>query len=73
MTDLELFARHADQWWTLEKSGAYTLCKSQNWHCDGRNYYGDTPVYQVFKDGKRVLATTNYLYAVEYMRKVKQE
>ena len=72
MTDLEVFAtytiEHGGIWYELEP-GMY---KSQMWHMtDGRNSYGDTPVYQVFdRSGKRIFASTNYIYALNRWKEV---
>ena len=68
MSDLERFARFQLEqggiWYRLEKCAAGGLYKTQKRYCDGRNDWYETAVYQVFdQDGRRVLATTNYIEA----------
>ena len=73
MTDLELFAQQTISqggiWYELERG----LYKSQSWYEVRNNYFGDAPVYQVFdRSGKRIFASTNYMSAVEFWKKVKK-
>lgn len=78
MRDVELFANDmlskGGTWFELEKCGAYVLYKTQSIFCDGRNWHGFKPVYQVFDgDGKRVFASTNYNNAMRILRKGKND
>ncbi len=67
MTELELFAQQTilqgGIWYELEPG----LYKSQSWHEVRNNFFGDTPVYQVFdSSGKRLFASTNYISAFKF-------
>lgn len=67
MTELELFARQGGCWYCLENGSRGSLYKTYKQYCDGRNYFNETPVYQVFNsDGKRLFASTNYIEAVRF-------
>jgi len=67
MTELEMFSRAGGIWICLESSSSGSLYKTYKQYCDGRNYFNETPVFQVFdENGKRILATTNYIEAVRF-------
>ena len=74
MTELEIFAKftleHGGIWHELERSENAGLYKTQTRRMNGRNYEYDSPVYQVFVDGKRVFASTNYRQAYAKYKKI---
>lgn len=77
MNELETFAKftleHGGIWYELERSENVGLYKTQGRRMIGRNYEYDSPVYQVFVDGKRVFATMNYRQAYAKYKKTLEE
>lgn len=77
-TDLAEFAKltneQGGEWWLLKECGRYSLCMcKEKYLCDNRNYYYTTPVYQIFKDGARIYASTNYREAWDTFVKFAEE
>lgn len=76
MTELETFAKatldNGGTWHTLEHSGRFALCKSQDKYMIRNNYYFTSPVYQIFEDGKRIFTTMVYWDACVKFRKLKE-
>ena len=76
MNELEIFSsftlKQGGVWYELEKYNELGLYKTYSKYTDERNYYNTTPVFQVFKDGKRMFATTSYKLAYDYYIKMKE-
>lgn len=76
MTDVQAFAKftlgRGGVWHEIEKSGSYALYKTQDRYMNRNNYVFTTPVYQIFKDGARVFASTSYREAYEHFRRLKE-
>lgn len=77
-TELELFAKttleQGGEWFLLEQSEAVSLYESKTkWCYDGRNYFYNYPVFQIFNaKGKRLYATTSYTTACQYYNSAKE-
>ena len=76
MTDLRAFAKftldRGGIWHDIEKSGRFSMYKTQDRYMNRNNYVFTTPVYQIFEDGKRIFASTNYREACEHFRRLKE-
>ena len=77
-TECELFAEQALKnngvWYLLGARAEGSWYKTQSWYLSNNNYYGDTPVYQVFDQyGRRVFASTNIYSAVAEFEKLSQK
>ena len=74
MTDLELFAKA-----TLEQGGVWRLIRqdgelglyqsNSKYMLDGRYIHYLNPVYQIFKNGNRIFASTNFFEAFQAYKK----
>lgn len=78
MTELELFARQTleqgGEWFLLEQSEAGSLYKTQGKWCDGRNYFNNPPVFQVFdSEGKRIFASESYISAYQFYQETTRQ
>lgn len=51
--------------WLLDGSGETALYKTQNQFLYKNNYYYSSPVYHVWINGERIVATESYLSALE--------
>lgn len=73
MTELELFAKatleQGGKWWTLEQRKNICLCMTKSRYLYENNYYYDSAVYQVFKNGNRIFASTNFFEAFQAYKK----
>lgn len=69
MTELEMLAKFTvennGKWALLEEKDDIKLFESTKPFECNHYYYNETPVYQIFRNGKRVLATTNYSEAYQ--------
>lgn len=69
MTDLETFAKFTLErggiWHEIEKKGRFAMYKTCDRYEQNNFIWNDIIVYQIFKDGMRVLATTDYKAAVQ--------
>lgn len=79
MTELSIFAEatinQGGEWWLICEDGNVGLYQSKSKYMLGGqcNHYLN-PVYQVFKNGNRIFASTNYYEALnEYRRELKQQ
>ena len=69
MTELEMLAKFTvennGKWILLEEKCDYKLFEVTRVFEFNHYYYNETPVYQIFHNGKRILATTNYSEAYQ--------
>lgn len=76
MTDLETFAKatteRGGEWWILERFGCYCLCECKPVYMRKNMKYCDSPTFQVFKNGARMFASTNYREAYEKYKRLKE-
>ena len=77
MNELEIFSsftlKQGGIWYQLEESEYGGLYKTYSKYTDGRNYYNTTPVFQVFKDGKRLFVSESYLLAYKVFNNLKNK
>ena len=59
--------------WCLEGEGDTALYKTQSWKLVNNNYYGNTPVYHVWINGKCEISVTDYQAAYGlYQRRIQE-
>ena len=69
MTELEMLAKFTvennGKWALLEEKEECKLIESTKPFEFNHYYFNEEPIYQIFRNGKRVLATTNYIEAFQ--------
>ena len=78
MSELELFAKITLEkdgiWRQIEKNGRYAMYKTQDRYMYKNEYRYNSPVYQIFCDGKRVFASINRAESyAEYKRLIHEQ